>query len=198
MHTSIQFPPPQVTLDPYAPHKQLLVGEYQSPKRICNDRPSRPDPIHWPSPCKVRLEDTHQITGSVNIGVVSYTPVDPIHLPSPCHLPSNERCQTLEGTHVKDSSLEAPAPDTMRGSGSGKGRTGRKRTRSPAEDQNLPPPARRQPPGHRNRSPSPPARDTSPRRMVPPAPGQAPVHRPRQPPAAPYIVQDLGYRVNYR
>ena len=133
----------------------------------------RADPIFWPSPAR------RSCTPSP-IPMCQGMP-DPIHFPSP----------------LKD------VTDTMIGFGAL--RKGRKRTRSPNKaavggsndehDEEGGTGVRRP---RRNRSPSPPAREAENRRAAPPRAADQPPHRPRNPPGDPFIIQDLGVRVNYR
>ena len=133
----------------------------------------RADPIFWPSP--VRRSST-PIPVPMCQGML-----DPIHFPSP----------------------QKDVTDTMIGFGAL--RKGRKRTRSPnqaaegggndehGEEGGT---AARRP--RRIRSPSPPAREAENRRAAQPRAADQPPPRPRNPPGDPFIIQDLGLRVNYR
>ncbi len=150
----------------------------------CTERQAMfpPDPIHWPSPprpvtpLRVQFEEVpHEMAG---LGVQTRA------------MSKAEKANEAHGRKRKRS----PSPESQRGS-----RRRRSRSQSPPPRQREP---RRQPVEQQAATPPRPARHPVRRRLQPqPAPPRNPAQppvRPRQPPPDPFIIQNMGTRMNMR
>jgi hypothetical protein len=179
----------EVSMSPNPEQEQKEALTRGDVKRGVDHTEFPPDPVHMPSPIK------KQATGG-------HMPTDPVHMPSPCKDGVESSNVFSQACKRVCQSPPEPVPDTMRGFGDG--RQSRKRNRSPSPKPGTS--GANQAHGRvgggtqrrRFRSPSPAPREAEGRRAAPPNVQDQPDHLPRNAPRAPFIMQDMGYRVNMR